>query len=506
MKKITPILLLMFLFIDASYAQEPKLTFWENLVFEVFPSRNVRNQKKNARLLFDGDSEKLKKFILEVENENEAGGQSRDRRDALRESPFMLYFLLGLYYECEGNNPEKSALYFSVANEWVTKYNDLSDAEVFLAKKFIKNQRKHDKTCLKGSYQFAGPKQIKQLAADRAKKYLEDKDYVEVDKRTAAIQTKIKSINEFIATLKAEKLILEIEIDSLRKVIDSKQVEIQGLTQKNHQAALNDLKKFERNGTSKANNVNVVENLSGGAKLVYRDGVSTDVIGTKVENTGVVLGDYCSGQIKESTKNIVESLMKFIDFEITEQKLPASHKDKVVVKISLAGKSDGHKVVVGANGICALKYKESETVTAEYFSMNDKRSKKITLKQGDAICDEELALLRAVCADQQIRNYFRGKIKNENIITEYTAKVHNEKGDAYRGVDININIENLFNYNVLQIEEKRRRQEEIDAEIKEKEAERTNLEIDMEKINSGFGLYRKRIDEQIQDIKNEQKR
>lgn len=501
MKKIVTILLL--LLSVSSHSQtsntdplkDEDLTFFEEFVFDVIPPAGVRSQKKNIKRLFKGDKEKLHKYVSEIEKE-----ENRERRKALRDSPFMVYLFLGLYYECENPNPEKSMLYYSVAHEWVTKHSGLSDAEIYLTKRFIKNQRKHDKTCLKGT-QFAGAKQIKQLVKARAEQYLEDSDYSDVAKRTEEMRKKIAEINRIIESLEEENIRIEREVDSLINMKEAKQVEIQGLTKDNYERALKDLQEFKNRGKGTIA-PNVTEGLSGGARVVYRDGVATDVVA--VENTGTSLGDYCSNQIKESTKKIVEAMLEFIDFEIRRQNLLEDQKNSLVVKLSLTGKSDGHRVV-RSNGICMLKYK-GETINTKYFSINDQKEKTITIRDGDPICDEELAFLRAYCADQQIRNYFRGKIRNENIVTEYVAKVHNEKGDVYRGVDINIDIENLFKYKTLEIEQRRFRQREIEVEIENKKKEKSVIQSSIEKLNAGYGKHIGRVEEQIKQIKSNQRK
>jgi|GEM_PF-1974997 len=430
---------------------------------DMFGDSDFKTERKYMKkLLNDPNDPGLSAFIRELESEIE----NPEKVEALRDFPFMYYFLLAVWYGCyKPNGKEKAYVYYKTACD-LGNMNALPFDDQQLITKFMKHaeRNKDERDCFKG-YALSSESDLIRFADA---KRLEHDEKVRADVKTIVDQKDLYSTE--VVALAKESMMLALKIDSLRNLQNSKKISIENLSSGNYEAALREVQALKE---SKALELpgSVTKNLSGGAILKATDGAISAPLNPALGNEGFRLGTFCTPEIKSSTKDIFEAIMEVIDFKAKYDNVPDNYKDSIVIEVTIVGKADGDKVIRDAKGNCTLRYKDIPPVSGRYFLYPDTLNLvKVDIKQNDAICDAELAYLRARCANDQITEVIgKAGFPKGSVKTKLISKVFDEKGDKFRGVDVNVEIKNLFLHNLQTIKALQKQKQVIDTQIAELE-------------------------------------
>lgn len=494
MKRFTIFLLLLIL-TNGLHAQTEKMRFYQKIMYEIFYHKPLRKQIKKS--FKNNDDINLSKFIRK-----NMEGETPDKITALEETPFSMYMFLGFWYGCYKNNKDMEAKYFGVAYEYEHN-NALSAPDRFLSEKIIKFYNRYN-PCNSG-YQITKLTDLRNLAKDKYQKAEHDlinnnKNYKEDSKK---LQHEIKILYN-------ESEVIINEIDSLKQLVKNKKITITGLTTTNYKKALQEAELFKQKGLNLPGTI--TKNLYGGAKLIAKDEVSTAPLEPAIVESGFKLGVFCSEKIKTSTEKIIKSVLKIVEFKEKYELVPSDYTDSVKITLKLTGKADGYRISK-TNGISNMKYKENTpiygTFTSSWEGKWKNKIKSKTFRNGTPINDDDLAFLRCLCSYNQAKKVLSQSFSfpEDNLKTEYTAKVFKNKGEQFRGVDIIIEINNLFAYNIEKIRIAQEKLKIIKEKIKEKEKEKKKIDDKIEENNHKLKARRKEIAEYVKSIlKNKKKK
>lgn len=193
--------------------------------------------------------------------------------------------------------------------------------------------------------------------------------------------------------------------------------------------------------------------------------------------TGYELGQYCTSDIQETANAIMMLLLKPVD------DVPNNKRNELKVKVKITGNSDW---IGSRNGQpLGIQYTAETDVFEEYVNKDgEKRTFRLTKGETVNITNEELAFLRAYCA----YNVIVGILNNKNI-TDYNVQFQaiehelpegiDEKdriaGEDYRGVDIDMTVENLYKHYLDEIEEVETEIQAIKTRIRQQRREITRI-------------------------------
>jgi hypothetical protein len=457
---------------DETKEDETSLSFFQEVWRDFFPGAALRKQRKYSKKMVKKMSdEDLSEFIRNLETT-----ENHHKITALREFPDAFYTFLGLWYNCHKRNKKTGYHYFAAAHR-IDSLHALSKDDLYLLEKIAKYNKKYNKRlgkCYPG-YDFRSGEGLRELARDFSSNYKKES---EKDKRE--VEDKYNAISKDVIQLQGRSKTISQQIDSLRNLIKSKTVAIENLSLANYQSALAELEKFKGDKKSQLSGT-VTKNLEGGARLVAKDAVKIGTLNPKVAESGYQLGMFCTDEIKNATNRILKGVLDLVEFEESYGLVPESYRDSVFIKLTLTGKADGHKIARKKDGTCSLIYNDDQPVSGKYYSNAEKRVKNVSFKKGDPICDEDLAFLRCHCAFEQVKTVLQKyKFPASNLKTTFNSIVYEEKGDDYRGVDLNLEAENLFHDKIETIKALQKEKALIDKEIKRKEEELGKLKIDLD--------------------------
>ena len=213
----------------------------------------------------------------------------------------------------------------------------------------------------------------------------------------------------------------------------------------------------------------ITKKLDGGAIFKATDDYASEPVNPVIYNTGFGLGTFCTPEIQSATTDVLSSILKVIDFKSKLDGVPANFKDSVFINVFITGKADGNKVIRGKDGKCTLKYKDEVPIYGRYYAKDDRTFKtpiKVGINKGDAICDEELAFLRANCAYLQVLRIIKdAHFPEANVRPKLIVQVSDEKGPEFRGVNVDLQVENLFLYKLEAIKALQTEKEITDRRI-----------------------------------------
>ena len=192
--------------------------------------------------------------------------------------------------------------------------------------------------------------------------------------------------------------------------------------------------------------------------------------------TGYQLGKYCTTDIVNTTTKLMGILLKPVD------KVP--NKSELEVKIKVIGNADWK----GGGKLLNIFYVGEQDIFQEYTN-REGETKTFKIDEGERrkITNEELAFLRAYCSYEIIKNTLEEKGVRDYLV-QFQAIEHDEPektpdnpdpGSAYRGVSIDMTIENLFKHYLDKIK---------------------LLEEEIEEIKDGFDDIERRIDNLKENI------
>jgi hypothetical protein len=184
--------------------------------------------------------------------------------------------------------------------------------------------------------------------------------------------------------------------------------------------------------------------------------------------------------------------------------VPQNKRDELKVKVKITGNSDW---IGSRNGQpLGIQYTAETDLFEEYVNQEgDKKTFRLTAGETVNITNEELAFLRAYCAYNVIMT-----ILNEKNITDYNVQFQaiehvlpegiDEKdrtaGEDYRGVDIDMTVENLYKHYLDEIEEVETEIEAIKTRIRQQRREIT-------RISDGIAEKESQIENRRQEIEKQ---
>ncbi|MFK7946270.1 MAG: caspase family protein [Saprospiraceae bacterium] len=193
--------------------------------------------------------------------------------------------------------------------------------------------------------------------------------------------------------------------------------------------------------------------------------------------TGYELGKYCTSDIQETANAIMTLLLKPVD------DVPKNKRNELKIKVKITGNADW----IGArNGKpLGIQYTAETDVFEEYVNQEgEKKAFRLTAGETVNITNEELAFLRAYCAYNEIISILNQKGINDYQV-QFQAIEHelpegiNEKdrtaGEDYRGVDIDMTVENLYKHYLDEIEEIETEIQAIKTKIRQKRRQITEI-------------------------------
>jgi len=437
-----------------------KIGWFKEISYDLFGSRVYKDDRKALkRLLRDADDEQLALFIKNMEQT-----ESDDKIEAIKAFPFIYYLLLGAWYECHKSDESKTYRYYKVAKEQANKQdNTFVNEEAALVKKIIKFTKKYRSDCLRISNDGDEKDIFRHLEYEATK--IRDKWDQDVKNQT---QVSVE-IKKELEPLQIKSIELGKEIARLEEEVKVKQLTIENLSKDNYVAALEEVNRLKDRGIFTDSGTKVA-NLPGGAVLKAVDGFPGEPLNPQIFDSGLNLGEFCTADIRNRTSTVLNSILEAIDFKAKLRDAPDDFKDSIFVNLTITGKADGNKVR-RINGVCKLLYKDPEPIQGKYFLTGDKKfinPISVSFTDNSPICDNELAFLRTQCAYAEILNLFESYgISKDNINAKFLVKVYDEKGEKYRGVDFDMQIENLFLHKMTEIRAKRAEKSFIDNKIAE---------------------------------------
>jgi hypothetical protein len=214
--------------------------------------------------------------------------------------------------------------------------------------------------------------------------------------------------------------------------------------------------------------------------------------------TGYELGQYCTSDIEATANAIMNLLLRPVD------DVPQNKRDELKVKVKITGNSDW---IGSRNGQpLGIQYTAETDLFEEYVNQEgEKKTFRLTAGETVNITNEELAFLRAYCAYNVIMT-----ILNEKNITDYNVQFQaiehvlpegiDEKdrtaGEDYRGVDIDMTVENLYKHYLDEIEEVETEIEAIKTRIRQQRREIT-------RISDGIAEKESQIENRRQEIEKQ---
>lgn len=193
--------------------------------------------------------------------------------------------------------------------------------------------------------------------------------------------------------------------------------------------------------------------------------------------TGYELGQYCTADIQETANAIMTLLLKPVD------DVPKNKRNELKVKVKITGNADW----IGArNGKpLGIQYTAEVDVFEEYVNQEgEKKTFRLTAGEMVNITNEELAFLRAYCAYNEIISILNQKGINdyqvqfqaiEHELPEGIDEKDRTAGEEYRGVDIDMTVENLYKHYLDEIEEIETEIQAIKTQIRQKRRQITTI-------------------------------
>lgn len=200
-----------------------------------------------------------------------------------------------------------------------------------------------------------------------------------------------------------------------------------------------------------------------------------------LELKGASIGAYCDPKIVEATQNMVDVLTGALS--------NVPKKNKYMDKIAISGVIKGSADYRGAGKLLSIVFKASQDITETYTDKyGNIKTARFLESVGVRITNEQLAFLRAYCAYDLIKTKVSdltnnmidlGNDRKFNIEFEAIEQSVNDKqnADDFRGVDIKINIENLYNYVEEAIQTYMEENDRLMKEIKQYELTKESHEL-----------------------------
>ena len=435
---------------------------------------------------------------------------------ALLEMPASLKTVIGEFhldcrgandvlYQCDcGNieNPEKAYIELKGAYQLISQFQ-LSKKDAMLMEEignFLAEQTKENKYKGRRGYKVWLFEQCERLETCFGNEI--KKTQVQLNALQQKYDDVVAQIQQLLSTLKG----LEGQILALDKQIESFSEE-QRVAEMQLNASLQNYEEVIRQldalipTSDPVWSSEPIEGTNDGIRLI-RSNTETDPIFSP-NLSAYRLGDHCSGQIKKAAQSITEAILK--QQSATLRNPDAINDVRMTLKIR--GKSDGNQIKK-----CLTYYGENiseKYYRVQYGYVEKNQIQRAELENGACeVTNETLAFLRAYCAYQQILevleekklvHFFLEPGRNRGEV-EFQAEVFTEKGDDYRGVDIEIVVNGLYEHKKREKEQlvkQRERlivsQKETSEQVKKREREKAIIDSKIEKLDKLRRYYEEKL-------------
>ncbi len=481
---------------SAEEVRQPKVGIFYKFYRKVFPTE----EQKAIR-------EALKKGIKPRLNQEGV---------ALLETPAALKTVIGEFHlDCRGSaavsyscdcsqieSPEKAYIELKGAYELLLQH-PLSKKDIMLMLEigdFLANETGEDKYKGRRGYKvwlFEQCQRLETCFGDEISKTQGEIDLLQAKRDSVVVQ-----IEELISKLKD----LETQIDRLDEKIKTlgkeKQVAEMQLTAslQNYQKVIRQLENLVPSNDPVWSS-EPIAGTNDGIRLV-RSNTETDP--TFSPNlTSYRLGDHCSGEIQRAAEAITEAVL---NQQYAALRNPDAAND-IRITLKIRGKADGTPL-----RNCLIYYGEPIQETyyrVLYGYVEKKEAIRVELANGECKIDNEmLAFLRAYCAYQQILDVLEAKKlsqffveegRNRGVV-EFQTEVFEEKGKEFRGVDIQIGINGLYQHKQREKQALEQRRERLRAEqtastekMQKLEREKAIIDAKIEKLEQLRRYYEEKL-------------
>ncbi len=460
--------------------------------------------------------------LLSLETILESKGEEGDKlkQKMIRQSPVTFYMAQAMLYE-EKEDTLNSLVNYKIAYQLGKENRSKRDQK--LIDKIIKKNRKSK--IIKGLSEAKNYQTWLKQKFFRFKAYYED-DIELADTEIVRIEGEIKDIEGEIQTIEGSIKSDESKIEAIEEEMDGNAKRTKDLRAKIDQLDIKRRQKIEVKLSRTKDSESTIQQIEQYLEELERSGAVDDVkdpvtIGdatvefkfakrktaSSLEPTssGYELGKYCTEDIQKTTNAIMALLLRPVG------DVPKNRRDELKVKVKIVGNSDW----IGANTGQPLSiwYESPENVFEEYTNKDgDTKSFRLTQGERKRITNEELAFLRAYCASNIISDIltYRGindyEVQYQAIEHELPSNVNpkdREAGRKYRGIDIDMTIENLYKHYIDEIEELEDEIRKIRRETRQKRTEIETIEADITRKRTEIAEKRTAIEEKEAAIQAE---
>lgn len=479
---------------DIKGGKKPRVGFISKLIGIGFPTKIERAFKKALK---KGDLLSLEAILA---GQGEKGDKLKNKMK--RKNPVTFFMTQAIVYEGKSDSA-KAFLNYSIAyhlgKENRTKLDQrLIDKIQRLDKNYNElalGKSKNYQTWLKNKYEI----------------YLDsyETDIFAIDKQIAAIEGEIEQIEDEIHLMEKTIVKNEDDIKSMTKtidLIDVKRNQVIDVTldiNENSESVISEIDSVLQQIEAGKIVDNQDKRLIGDTKVEFKFAKRNTASGIDIAPEGYPIAQYCTDDIKDVTYGIMKVLLKQI------KDVPFQQRSEIKVKLAFTGNADWR----GAGKLLNVEYTSPSKIFQEYEN-KDGEVKTFQLEAGETrfVTNEELAFLRAHCAyeiivglllNAGVRDYEASFKAIEHAdpskpdpstlegaeaafeevtsdtpqyYTGFESEIDSSKGKEFRGVDIDMVIENLFKHYVDKlkrleedIEKKGKDIEKIKKDIKKKE-------------------------------------
>lgn len=446
--------------------------------------------------------------LLALETILDGKGEEGDKlkQKMLRQSPVTFYMAQAMIYE-EKEDTLNALVNYKIAYQLGQENRSKRDQK--LIDKIIKKNGKSK--VIKGLSEAKNYQTWLKQKFFRFKSFYQD-DMELADTEIVRIEGEIKDIEASIEADEQKISVIENELDDNGKKVKTIQDRIDALDIKRQQkievkltrtqdseATIKQLERYmdELRQSGAVDDVKDPVTI-GDATVEFKFAKRKTASSLEPTSTGYEVGKYCTEDIQKTTNAIMGLLLRPVG------DVPKNRRKDLAVKVKIVGNSDW----IGASSGQPLSiwYESPEDVFEEYTNKDgDKKTFRLTKGERRRITNEELAFLRAYCANNIISDLliYRG-INNYEV--QYQAIEHEipvnidpkdrEAGRQYRGIDIDMTIENLYKHYVEEIEQ-------LEDEIRKIRRETRNKRSEIATIEEGIEEKREAIEAKETEIQAE---
>ena len=476
--------------------KRPRVTFWTRLVALVAPNKV---EKAFNSAMKQGS-------ILDLETILARQGEKGDRMKIgmIQKNPVTFYMSQAMIFEEKGDTIN-ALVNYSIAYE-LGKTNRTKRDQA-LIDKVLKLNEKY--SMVEGLNEARNYQTFLRDKLNKHRSYYEN-DISQSEDNIVGLQSEIKDIEASIQKDRTEITSLRTEITTDRSKIDDLKKEIAKIDIKRSQKLeikLGSVRKesaqtIEKIGDmlDKIERENIVDNQKSinidDAVVEFQFAKRNTASSLEPTSTGYQLGKHCTDDIVNTTEGLMDILLRPVD--------NVPDKSELSVKVKIIGNADWK----GSGKTLNIWYVGEEDIFQEYTN-KDGESKVFTVdeNQRKRISNEELAFLRAYCAYKIIKRTLDAKgvydyqVQFQAIEHEQPEKLNStdDPGAPYRGVNIDMTIENLYKHYLDKIKVMEAEVEEIKDGLDEKEEK-------IQRLRRGIAQKQTTIEDKKQAIVAEETR